>query len=290
MGSKHTSSFRLLYVPLLLSAPFLMGQQQCQPSPSTAVPDVVGLTLSAAEPQIVGAGLTATVEEEQWSDTVPQGNVISQDPPAGTMVDNGAEVHLVLSLGPLPSEGEREEAMYLALELTGELLAPEFLVDQIQADLSAIRAAYPDMRGIRHRPLWVIGEILVALTPEAFEAYERGEFTAFDELNEFFGLVSAQVFNRSRGSMGLGFELPYHPERVAEEYEPIEGIRYAEPNGWCCDGSTIIADLPFYTFSKRWGDCPAGCMLRHNWLFSVEHGVVTLIEESGPPLDTGSGT
>ncbi len=34
-----------------------------------------------------------------------------------------------------------------------------------------------------------------------------------------------------------------------------------------------------------WGDCPAGCINRHDWIFSVTpDGTITLVEESGDPL------
>ncbi len=39
-----------------------------------------------------------------------------------------------------------------------------------------------------------------------------------------------------------------------------------------------------------WGDCPAGCINRHDWFFDVgADGSITLVEESGDPLP-GSGT
>lgn len=34
-----------------------------------------------------------------------------------------------------------------------------------------------------------------------------------------------------------------------------------------------------------WGDCPAGCINRHDWTFQVApDGTQTLLDESGPPL------
>lgn len=34
-----------------------------------------------------------------------------------------------------------------------------------------------------------------------------------------------------------------------------------------------------------WGDCPAGCTDRHDWIFQVAtDGTLTLVEETGPPL------
>jgi hypothetical protein len=37
-----------------------------------------------------------------------------------------------------------------------------------------------------------------------------------------------------------------------------------------------------------WGDCPAGCINRHHWFYSVTRdGVVTLDREDGPPVPAG---
>ncbi len=68
-----------------------------------AVPNVVGLTRTAAESAVTGAGLDVGTIITQYSDTVPAGSVISQNPAAGTEVLPGSAVNLVISLGPQPS-------------------------------------------------------------------------------------------------------------------------------------------------------------------------------------------
>ena len=65
-----------------------------------AVPDVVGLTQAAAEAAITVANLTVGAVSTASSDTVPAGDVISQNPIAGTDVTEGSAVDLVVSLGP----------------------------------------------------------------------------------------------------------------------------------------------------------------------------------------------
>lgn len=38
-----------------------------------------------------------------------------------------------------------------------------------------------------------------------------------------------------------------------------------------------------------WGDCPAGCINRHQWRFDVRpDGTLTLLEETGEPLPAGT--
>jgi len=70
-----------------------LGQQM------VTVPNVVGMEQSAAESAITAASLTVGNITEQYSDTVPAGHVISQDPIAGTSVPINSSVNLVVSLG-----------------------------------------------------------------------------------------------------------------------------------------------------------------------------------------------
>jgi beta-lactam-binding protein with PASTA domain len=70
--------------------------------PLVTVPEVVGMTQSAAENEIEGAGLVVGPVETASSDTVPAGRVISQEPDGGVRVASGASVALVVSTGPIP--------------------------------------------------------------------------------------------------------------------------------------------------------------------------------------------
>ena len=73
-------------------------------APPVIVPNVVGLSESAATAALTGAGLTIGVVTNQNSATVPAGHISNQTPAAGTPVDVGTAVNLVLvrdcSYGP----------------------------------------------------------------------------------------------------------------------------------------------------------------------------------------------
>ena len=64
------------------------------------VPNVVGLAQAAATTAITGAGLTLGTVTQQSSTTVTAGLVISESPAAGTSVNPGSAVSLVVSTGP----------------------------------------------------------------------------------------------------------------------------------------------------------------------------------------------
>ena len=79
--------------------------------------------------------------------------------------------------------------------------------------------------------------------------------------------------------------------RVAEVAPGLEGIRAKDPDliGGCCFWeATPTADGFQVTFEVGWGDCPAGCIERHRWTYSVSRdGAVSLIAESGSPVPSG---
>ena len=86
----------------------------------TPTPGVIGLTQSAAEQKLGDAGLTGEVGDGVYSETVPEGRVVSTDPDPGDQVVDGGTVTLVLSLGkeryPIPAlRGQTEDQAQDAL-------------------------------------------------------------------------------------------------------------------------------------------------------------------------------
>jgi beta-lactam-binding protein with PASTA domain len=64
------------------------------------VPDLQGKSPAEARRIAEDSGLSAQVEHEYYSGTVPEGKVLSQTPAAGTIVRSGWELRLTMSLGP----------------------------------------------------------------------------------------------------------------------------------------------------------------------------------------------
>jgi serine/threonine-protein kinase len=63
-----------------------------------AVPDVTGLSRDSAQDALQGEGLRVSVVEEAAEE--PEDQVVSQDPAAGTEVDEGSRVTITVSTGP----------------------------------------------------------------------------------------------------------------------------------------------------------------------------------------------
>jgi serine/threonine-protein kinase len=72
--------------------------------PQATVPDLSGLSQSQALAALQAVGLTLGTVTQQPSDTVPLGQVVSQDPAANVRVDKGSAVSVAISTGtPSPS-------------------------------------------------------------------------------------------------------------------------------------------------------------------------------------------
>jgi hypothetical protein len=65
-------------------------------------PDVVAMSQPDGEAAIVEAGLVVGTVTSDYSDTVPEGNIISQQPSGGTPICLGGAVDILVSLGPKP--------------------------------------------------------------------------------------------------------------------------------------------------------------------------------------------
>jgi beta-lactam-binding protein with PASTA domain len=70
---------------------------------TVVVPDVSGLTQSAATTVITAASLAVGSVTTITSTSVPAGNVVSQSPAAGATVPHGSPISLVVSVGPPPT-------------------------------------------------------------------------------------------------------------------------------------------------------------------------------------------
>jgi serine/threonine-protein kinase len=101
----------------------------------TQVPELAGSDRDAAVDLLQGADLDPVFGEEQWSESVPEGAVISADPSGGEVI-RGTDVELVVSKGPerftvdAGLVGQPEEAVREALGGVPVVLAEEEVYDE----------------------------------------------------------------------------------------------------------------------------------------------------------------
>ncbi|MBX3177961.1 MAG: PASTA domain-containing protein [Candidatus Hydrogenedentes bacterium] len=96
-------------ITVLLALHVAIGGTGCPPpGTSVAVPNLVGLSQSAAEAALEEAGLILGPVSEAFSDSVAAGLIISQRPSAGSTVASGTSVSITVSLGLEPAVDDGE--------------------------------------------------------------------------------------------------------------------------------------------------------------------------------------
>jgi 6-phosphogluconolactonase len=102
-----------------------------------AVPNVVGSSAQSYTKTITNSGLVVGTVTMVSSTTVASGNVISQSPAAGTMVNSGSAVNLTVSSGPPPGNH------YAYVANAGDPSISAFKLDASTGALTAVGAAMP---------------------------------------------------------------------------------------------------------------------------------------------------
>ncbi|MHB1361544.1 MAG: Stk1 family PASTA domain-containing Ser/Thr kinase [Thermoleophilia bacterium] len=102
MSGRRKALYALMAVLALLAVAagvYMLAFAQGRGAANVDVPDVVGLDQAQAEEAIRAQGLTPQLDAQDFSDTVPSGKVISQNPPKGSKLHKGDSVRLVVSKG-----------------------------------------------------------------------------------------------------------------------------------------------------------------------------------------------
>ena len=180
---------------------------------------------------------------------------------------------------PLRTPKADEEAELIALCLSGELVAPDGLYEQVRRDLAGIRATFGDtsewINQIKFLPPWVPGNLLIGFDETAFQLIRDGQYHAWDSLNQQYQATDMDTIPFSSGGVVLlMFQGRLHPWRLVELYEDLPGVWAIHPNGRIGDWSSVYARQASggmtYLFRHGWGDCPSGCIYSEFWYFRVD--------------------
>lgn len=182
-----------------------------------------------------------------------------------------------------------DEATVLGLEITGQLIAPPHIVNQVTADLAIIRDAYPVVASITALPDWAPGMLLVCLTPGSWAQHLAGTYAELNALNDEYGMAVISQWTPGR-MLVLASQECSNPIVLMWAYLELAGVEYAEPNGYIGDGDDITCtSLGWYTFKHGYVDCYAGCVYAHYWQFMVSDNTATLVSEYGDGLSEVEG-
>jgi hypothetical protein len=171
------------------------------------------------------------------------------------------------------------------------------LVHVYHADHIAERDTVIEEFTIRARPDRMLDQIIVGHdgSESWAQKWKDGHrFTGYepiDRLIEKYDLYIKKYYSHDEMTNWalLYTNNPLNTIALSEKFASIEEVAWAEPNGIIGDGNDIRAkafsDKIQLDYSVGWGDCPAGCIYRRTWSFTVaKDGRVAFAGVSGPPL------
>lgn len=85
---------------LALVAALIFGGWRWTATQYVAVPTLTGMTQTQAKSALAQQKLSLAIAGQEFSDSVPQGNIISSDPAAGENIANNGTVRVTISAGP----------------------------------------------------------------------------------------------------------------------------------------------------------------------------------------------
>jgi hypothetical protein len=180
-----------------------------------------------------------------------------------------------------------------------EVEPPAALVESLFNALAAVHGfAHPardtvvDVHGIRTFPNPPVWEVMVRVTPSApwTQAWREGRAltgnAAVDALVNQYAITVREYYLWSIGEVAvLRTGRPLNMQALAARFAALNGVVWAEPNGFMGDGNDIRARTQNggwrLDYSFGFGDCPAGCTGRRTWSFHVgSSGAVTYLGSS----------
>lgn len=204
---------------------------------------------------------------------------------------SGGDVEVPIDFAPK----ENEEAEFAALCLSGDMVAPDGLYDQILNDLAVIRTTFGDtfeaVVRVKFRPPWIAGCLIIGLDDTTAQQVVGGEYHAWDRFNERYQVTRIRTsLTPAFGAAVLYFQGRLHPYRLGDVYGCLPGVTFTEPNHVIGDSPNIYLNQTghaiTYLFRDAWGDCPSGCIYSEYWYFLVEEGQPTFLDHWGSHRDT----
>ena len=204
--------------------------------------------------------------------------------------------------GPCPEPAVSTDELALTpradwnLELLALSLEPERVVasqgtyDRLVSDVGAIRALEPGLSEVDYLASHDGRRIQLQWTDVAAKTFEEGVYTAWDCLNEAYGLTG---FSAHDQTIDLELDGNYNLSHVLQQYEQLPGVTGGAYGGGSLDGPTICVlrdgARHEYVFDDTGGNCPTRCTEHQAYHFSSDAaGQVSALAEwdstTGAPI------
>jgi len=170
---------------------------------------------------------------------------------------------------------EDAQAEWLAIELTGELRAPDAEYERIHRDLETARDLVPYLRSLDIFLNFAADQLIVNVDP----GMPQADYAA---LNAYYQVIDESPQCESCDATRLRFCDILNVPLIVPEYEALAEVVYVELSGIDGDGDhiflTTMGSTYRYRFVEGTGDCPSGCTCGREWTIDVdEAGAPSLI-------------
>lgn len=171
-----------------------------------------------------------------------------------------------------------KEAEVLAIEASGEIVAPKHVYERILSDLALIRSRNSSVKDIKATESWVPNQLLMGFDAEGLSAVQAGTYSDWDSANECYEVLNKEI---NSSFVLLRYNHLFNAPILAGEYAMFSHVDHAEPNLIIGDGNDVCVsienDTKFnYIFDAGSGDCPAGCISHQYWGFFTDGDPVML--------------
>ena len=194
------------------------------------------------------------------------------------------------SLGPTLSKDpdfsstpmENEEAELAALHLSGKLIAPLPLYEQIKEELELIRETWSDSIvhvNLTFDPYLRESNIKTYVSQATYDSMNAGLYHHWDSLNDHYRIdtiaLGRSIYSSYRWA-NLYFEGRLNPLLLVDIYAGLPGfISLTSVASWPIGDRPILLLLQEeqtikYFFRYAYGDCPSGCIHSEIYYFTVE--------------------
>ena len=164
-----------------------------------------------------------------------------------------------------------DEAEQLALEASGEIVAPPALFDRIVGDLIEIRAAHPEVALIEARADEAYDRISIRFTEAGAAQIADKTYHAWDCPNALYDVEA--IMGPKNDFVTLVFDGLYMLPLIYSDYLALDEVLKIFPIS-TLDGDDVCAALVgediLYIFDHGYGDCPEGCTAHDYWGFTVD--------------------
>ncbi len=169
---------------------------------------------------------------------------------------------------------ESPEAEQLAMNLTGQLRAPDDVYNRILRDLRLVRLTFPETATVIGWGDYAPNHLFVRLDLDMPQA-------GYEALNRFYQVIADHEYI-GNGVHLLTFCDNINVRVLAQEYETLAEVRYAEPDSVIGDGDEVtvtpLGTVYRYMIRYGYGDCMSGCICSIIWVVDVdERGTVVLV-------------